>query len=160
MPIGGIQARSSRPHRRTQNIFPTSSSGSSSRKFRAARRSSWRARAEAAPGRPLADAVGSIRSPSKAPCHGLAHSPAWVALAIGLLVGLERRWRARDAPDRKFGWRHALTGVPVDIHPTHWRNWIERKRSETTSMLRCKGRFGISGRPTQAVISPNLTPSA
>ncbi|RRH91042.1 hypothetical protein EH240_32390 [Mesorhizobium tamadayense] len=25
------------------------------------------------------------------------------------------------------GWRHAVTGVRVDIRPTHWRDWDIRK---------------------------------
>ena len=26
-----------------------------------------------------------------------------------------------------FGWRNAVTRLPVDVHPTHWRDWIEVK---------------------------------
>ncbi|RWL92934.1 MAG: hypothetical protein EOR68_25260 [Mesorhizobium sp.] len=23
------------------------------------------------------------------------------------------------------GWKHAITGIPVNVRPTHWREWIE-----------------------------------
>lgn len=25
------------------------------------------------------------------------------------------------------GWKHAITDVRIDIHPTHWRHWIEER---------------------------------
>jgi len=27
----------------------------------------------------------------------------------------------------EFGWRHAATRLPVDVHPTHWRYWNEKR---------------------------------
>jgi hypothetical protein len=31
------------------------------------------------------------------------------------------------------GWNHAITGMLVNVRPTHWRNWIEEDhRSDTT----------------------------
>ncbi|PBB65224.1 hypothetical protein CK228_28540 [Mesorhizobium sp. WSM4312] len=33
----------------------------------------------------------------------------------------------------EMGWRNAIIGVPVDIHPTHWRDWIEQKRPANDS---------------------------
>jgi len=30
------------------------------------------------------------------------------------------------------GWKHAITGMLVDVRPTHWRHWIgEDHQSET-----------------------------
>ncbi|RWB77481.1 MAG: hypothetical protein EOQ50_05335 [Mesorhizobium sp.] len=26
-----------------------------------------------------------------------------------------------------LGWKHAITGMHIDIHPTHWRHWIEER---------------------------------
>ena len=23
------------------------------------------------------------------------------------------------------GWKHAITGTPLTVHPTHWRYWVE-----------------------------------
>nr|WP_246506170.1 hypothetical protein [Mesorhizobium silamurunense] len=29
------------------------------------------------------------------------------------------------------GWRHAITGIRVDIRPTHWRDWhLEKDRED------------------------------
>ncbi|UVK47547.1 hypothetical protein BPNPMPFG_003334 [Mesorhizobium sp. AR07] len=28
------------------------------------------------------------------------------------------------------GWKHALGGMHVDVHPTHWRDWIEQDQTD------------------------------
>ncbi|MDG4898789.1 hypothetical protein P9272_35475 [Mesorhizobium sp. WSM4976] len=27
------------------------------------------------------------------------------------------------------GWKHAITGMIVDVDPTHWRDWIEPEQT-------------------------------
>jgi hypothetical protein len=29
------------------------------------------------------------------------------------------------------GWKHAITGTPLTVHPTHWRYWIEHSPGQT-----------------------------
>jgi hypothetical protein len=28
------------------------------------------------------------------------------------------------------GWKHAITGMLVDVEPTHWRDWIEPEQTD------------------------------
>ena len=70
------------------------------------------------PSQLLVAAVGCIRRPSEVPAMDTLIAQLGVALAIGLLVGLERGWRERDAPDRSrtagirtFGITGLLGGV-------------------------------------------------
>ncbi|CDX20534.1 hypothetical protein MPLB_1870059 [Mesorhizobium sp. ORS 3324] len=53
--------------------------------------------------------------------------------AICPTFGISGSGRRRHAPlvfpcERSLeGWKHAITGVPLNVHPTHWRHWIEER---------------------------------
>ncbi|UCI10398.1 hypothetical protein FJ974_29185 (plasmid) [Mesorhizobium sp. B1-1-8] len=50
-----------------------------------------------------------------------------IVSALGALDGEGAHSLIFPCERTEFGWRHAGTEVPVDVHPTHWRDWISAK---------------------------------
>ena len=73
----------------------------------------------------------------KAPAGGPnSHVPMWQPITtapyeaeLELAVIDEDGEHRLVFPCRRFegGWRHAETGVRIDVRPTHWREWTRRE---------------------------------